>query len=64
MNYDLFDYTFFCPYCNATISMLLDPSTKSQAYIEDCEVCCNPIEISYKFNEDGLEFFQANSIEQ
>src|SRR5881296_847711 len=36
-----------CPYCGETISMVLDTSTQEQTYIEDCEVCCRPIEIRY-----------------
>jgi len=27
--------------------MVLDLSVRRQSYVEDCEVCCNPIEISY-----------------
>ena len=38
---------FTCPYCLQRISMLLDLSVDSQTFIEDCEVCCNPIEIFY-----------------
>ena len=29
--------------------MLLDPSIQQQNYVEDCEICCNPIEISSQF---------------
>lgn len=38
---------FFCPYCGEKISMLLEELYGGQSYIEDCEVCCNPIQISY-----------------
>ena len=39
---------FKCPYCFEKISMLLDVSLEDfQTYVEDCEVCCNPIQISY-----------------
>ena len=33
--------------------MLFDPSVNQQTYIEDCEVCCNPIEVSpvFEFHE-------------
>lgn len=41
-----------CPYCGQQISMVLEELYGSQTYIEDCEVCCNPIEISYEV-EDG-----------
>ncbi|MDX5338400.1 MAG: CPXCG motif-containing cysteine-rich protein [Cyclobacteriaceae bacterium] len=55
---------FTCPYCLSEISMLLDPSVPQQKYIEDCEVCCNPIELSFEFEEGELVYFEANSIEQ
>ena len=40
----MLEHFFQCPYCWEEVSMLLDPS-QNQTYIEDCEVCCNPIEI-------------------
>jgi len=43
--------------------MLLDPSV-SQTYVEDCEVCCNPIEVSMRFEEGELTEFSATDIEQ
>ncbi|MEM9389683.1 MAG: CPXCG motif-containing cysteine-rich protein [Bacteroidota bacterium] len=55
---------FSCPYCAAEISMLLDPSVYSQRYIEDCEVCCNPIDIHYSVEEGMVMEFNALSIEQ
>lgn len=58
------EYFFQCPYCWEEISMLLDTSQKNQNYIEDCEVCCNPIEISILVNDGEIEQFSANSIEQ
>lgn len=40
--------------------MLLDLSAGSQTYVEDCEVCCRPIQISYEIDEDGeLSHFDA-----
>lgn len=50
---------FTCPHCRERISMLLDMSVEYQCYIEDCEVCCNPIEISYQTEEGQLVSFQA-----
>ena len=50
---------FTCPHCGERISMLLDLSAGFQRYIEDCEVCCNPIEISYQAEEGALVSFQA-----
>lgn len=60
----MLEHFFQCPYCWEEISVLLDTSISSQKYIEDCEVCCNPIEISAKFEDGVVVSFEANSIEQ
>ncbi|WP_339867850.1 CPXCG motif-containing cysteine-rich protein [uncultured Algoriphagus sp.] len=60
----MLEYYFQCPYCLAEISMLIDPTISSQKYIEDCEVCCNPIEIQLLLEEGELVSFEAKSIEQ
>ncbi|MEM9857906.1 MAG: CPXCG motif-containing cysteine-rich protein [Bacteroidota bacterium] len=59
----MIEHFFYCPYCSAEISMLLDPSI-SQRYIEDCEVCCNPIDVAYAIEDAEIIEFQAISIEQ
>lgn len=33
-----------CPYCGEDIEVILDLSVEHQTYIEDCQVCCRPIE--------------------
>lgn len=57
------EHAFPCPYCGEEISMVLDASVRRQTYVEDCEVCCHPIEISYKVEEDTLVEFAAKTIE-
>ncbi|MCM5662717.1 CPXCG motif-containing cysteine-rich protein [Galbibacter mesophilus] len=57
------EHFFQCPYCWEEISMLLDPSV-NQTYVEDCEVCCNPIEVTVNFEDGELISFSAESIEQ
>ena len=58
------EHEFQCPYCWESITMLLDSSVSRQVYIEDCEICCNPIELNVGFSENELQTFEANSIEQ
>jgi len=58
------EHFFQCPYCWEEISMILDPSVPSQTYVEDCEVCCNPIEVHTEFEEGELTAFEARDIEQ
>lgn len=60
----MFEHFFQCPYCWEEVSMLLDPSVRQQTYVEDCEVCCNPIELAPSFEENELVAFHAQSIEQ
>lgn len=57
------EHFFQCPYCWEEISMLLDTSV-DQTYIEDCEICCNPIQITVAFAENELVKFEAENIEQ
>ena len=42
--------------------MVLDTSVPRQTYIEDCEVCCNPIEVSYTVEEDTIVSFNAKTL--
>lgn len=60
----MIEHFFTCPHCWEQISVLLDNSAPKQNYIEDCEVCCNPIQISVQFKNGELVGFQADSIEQ
>jgi hypothetical protein len=56
------EYEFTCPYCGEEISMVLDLSVGRQTYVEDCEVCCKPIEISFTVEDDELTSFSAKTI--
>ncbi len=58
------EHFFQCPYCWETISMLLDLSLVKEEYIEDCEVCCNPIQITFTTADQELLEFLAENIEQ
>ena len=42
-----------CPFCWETLTILLDLSLPAQDYIEDCQVCCQPIRITYT-SDDGV----------
>ncbi len=59
----MYEHFFQCPYCWEAVSMLLDTSVNA-IYIEDCEICCNPIEIHTIFEDGVLSSFNAIDIEQ
>jgi hypothetical protein len=41
----LFWQDIACPYCGEVCSVQVDTSAGEQAYIEDCQVCCRPMEL-------------------
>lgn len=60
----MFEHFFQCPYCWEEISFLLDSSVSRQTYVEDCEVCCNPIEVTAVFENNELAEFQVRELGQ
>jgi len=58
------EHFFQCPYCWEQISMLIDISQAHQSYIEDCEICCNPIQLTMHVEHQEIISFQAENIEQ
>jgi hypothetical protein len=34
-----------CPYCGEPIELVVDDSAGSAAYVEDCPVCCRPMQV-------------------
>ncbi len=42
----------YCPYCGESIEVLIDTSVQAQQYIEDCSVCCRPIELQVLVDGD------------
>ena len=45
--------TLNCHYCGESFSTTADASAGSQRYVEDCAVCCRPIEVTLRVDEDG-----------
>jgi endogenous inhibitor of DNA gyrase (YacG/DUF329 family) len=42
-----------CPYCGEGFDTLADGSAGNQRYIEDCPVCCRPIEFEVEVDAAG-----------
>jgi len=57
------EHAFECPYCGEPISMVLDLSVPEQAYVEDCEVCCRPIEVHVTADDGELTGFEAHTLD-
>ncbi|EMP57251.1 hypothetical protein MSNKSG1_01473 [Marinobacter santoriniensis NKSG1] len=50
-----------CPYCWETLDVSVDPSVADQEYVEDCQVCCQPILIHVTFDETLTPHVEARA---
>jgi len=58
---ELQETAIYCPYCGESISVLLNVEDAGLDYIEDCQVCCRPIEISVSEGAMGELIAQART---
>jgi hypothetical protein len=42
-----------CPYCAETYETQVDLTAGSFVYVEDCQICCQPIELFVEVNDAG-----------
>ena len=42
-----------CPYCGEPLEITIDPSVGQQDDLEDCQVCCQPIQFRIRVSADG-----------
>lgn len=45
-----------CPHCGESISLLLDLTGGTQSYVEDCQVCCQPIQVNLWIDPDEDDY--------
>lgn len=45
--------TVDCPYCGEAFDTRADCSAGSCVYVEDCQVCCQPIEMELRVDDEG-----------
>ncbi len=43
-----------CPYCGERVVLLVDGSAGAQEYIEDCQVCCRPMNVRVTIDDAGF----------
>ena len=42
-----------CPYCGERFEIAVDLSAGAFSYVEDCQVCCQPIELAGEVDDAG-----------
>jgi hypothetical protein len=52
-----------CPYCGEWITVFVDLDAEGDGarYVEDCQVCCRPIQISVSLDDDGAPQVEARA---
>ena len=50
-----------CPYCGESLEIVVDASVRQQDYIEDCQVCCKPITLRIRIDDEGEPSIDALS---
>ena len=43
-----------CPYCGERLETRVDLTTEEPSFVEDCEVCCRPIEFHIERDAGGV----------
>jgi predicted RNA-binding Zn-ribbon protein involved in translation (DUF1610 family) len=44
---------FQCPWCGERLETRIDVSGAEHAFVEDCQVCCRPMELTLELAENG-----------
>ena len=50
---ELLERDIYCPYCGELQTVLIDTLEEEQTYIEDCQVCCRPIDFIVSVDNQG-----------
>ncbi|HEX8903762.1 MAG TPA: CPXCG motif-containing cysteine-rich protein [Longimicrobiaceae bacterium] len=57
--------TVDCPYCGQAVEIVLDPGSGThQEYVEDCEVCCRPWNVTVAYGSDGAATVEAEAADE
>lgn len=56
--------TVSCPYCGESYVTSIDLANGSCTYVEDCQICCQAMELTIELNDAGeLQSFQARRLD-
>ena len=60
----MIEHYFDCPHCWENQLIMIDSSVSNQNFIEDCQVCCNPLEYELIVQDHVLQSFSVIPIGQ
>lgn len=50
----LVEHTVTCPQCWEPHAVTIDLTDEARSFVEDCHVCCNPMQVSFDVAGDTL----------
>ena len=59
MSYALNEYQLTCPYCWEVYSLVMESEADTVELIEDCQICCHPIQLRMETAKDGQVILHA-----
>ena len=57
----LTEQSIHCPSCGEPLTIVVDTSAGAQSYIEDCQVCCRPMNIEFTCVDGELDELRVSS---
>jgi len=60
MDSRLVDKPVHCPYCDEPMTITLDLSAGGQSYVEDCQICCQPMQVTYETDGPHLSYVRVD----
>ncbi|EXJ15164.1 CPXCG motif-containing cysteine-rich protein [Imhoffiella purpurea] len=46
-------YRSACPWCGVELELSIETGVGNQIYVEDCQVCCSPIQVAVEVDPIG-----------
>ena len=53
-----------CPYCGGRYDSRIELTAGSQVYVEDCQICCKPIDLAVEIDAGRLLRVDARRIDE
>ena len=50
-----------CPYCGEQLEVAVDWSIRRQEYVEDCQVCCQPMTLTVMIDHDQTPLIKVRT---
>jgi|GEM_PF-452014 len=55
-------HTLVCPHCAGNLDLMLDPSAGKQRYVEECSLCCRPVEVRLEAHDYRVDRVEASKL--